>query len=103
MPLSSVQSVLTNGFEQIQFLTREQMTRIASGWQVRDPEAQILPREISNQVPNPFFPLAINPKRHGISEKGRRLSHGNSWGSVNEGVVVGDGGVLHAKLFLATE
>lgn len=79
------------------------MTRIASGWQVRDPEAQILPREISNQVPNPFFPLAINPKRHGISEKGRRLSHGNSWGSVNEGVVVGDGGVLHAKLFLATE
>lgn len=38
-----------------------------------------------------------------ISDKRRRLSHGNSWGSVNEGVVVGMMVFLHAKLFLAIE
>lgn len=64
MSLGSVQSVLTNGFEQIPVSNRGQMTRIASGWQLCDPDAWILPMEISNQV-QIHFSLAINPKRHG--------------------------------------
>lgn len=54
------------------------MTRIASGWQVHVPDAQIFPErsQIMSQI---HFSLAINPKRHGEYFREReKVVHGQS-------------------------
>lgn len=46
-------------------------------------------RDLKSSPKSIFLLLSIIKDMVSISEKGRMFSHGNSWGSVNEGVVVG--------------